>query len=396
MADHYSAKEAAALLGISIDTLYAYVSRGLLHSQEVPGQRSRRYARSEIERLLHKKQARKAPEATVLKALDWGMPVLQTQISSIANGQLFYHHLPLAECLELSLDQLVGLLWQLPPAELQWPSLSGFTPHLAPDIGFFEALRAALLTWEQADIAALNLSPAGVQRTCLGLLWQLFKLAAHCLSPGSEQPPAPESQNLQALLQAALPEPRQLALFQLALTVTADHELNVSTFSARCVASAQASPYACLSAALAALSGRRHGGQTLLVQQLFQHCQQATGIAAGLRSWLQQHQTLPGFGHPLYPQGDPRWQLCWQHLSQHWQDHPQLPLITALAEQGSAAAQAAPTLDFVLVSAAYLLPLKLTALDLFALGRSIGWLAHIQEQYQQPGLIRPRAKHQGD
>lgn len=376
-----SAAQAAERLKISKDTLYAYVSRGLIESVLIPGQRQRHYRQADIERLQQKKAARQSPERAVKSALAWqGLPILYSSISQIKDQRLSYRNVPLEQILCWpDLEHLVCHLWGL--AELPEVGLRQQSLVLASDptsLSWFERVAQALPVWAQLDLQALNLSPLAVQQSAWTLLLALF----HSLHQG------------QGLLQGFVGQlkPRELDLLRLVLFLSAEHELNISAFTARCVASAQASPYLAINAAWCALSGRLHGGQTLRVQVFIQHCLQADSISQGIKTWLQQTETLPGFGHPLYPAGDPRWLAFKAYMQTHFTEDPQWARFADLCEQGSALMQAEPSLDFVLVAASQQVPLALTALDLFALGRSIGWLAHIQEQYQTPGLIRPRAE----
>jgi citrate synthase len=141
-------------------------------------------------------------------------------------------------------------------------------------------------------------------------------------------------------------------------------------------------------AALGALSGDRHGGITEAVAQLFEQpvsrtLTPASDAAGGI---------LPGFGHPLYPDGDPRarrlLELC-----------PRGPVLTrarALAAEAWESAGVHPSLDFGLVTLCRSLRLPRHApFVLFALGRTAGWIGHIQEQYAAGTLIRPRARYVG-
>src|SRR5262249_1071264 len=99
---------------------------------------------------------------------------------------------------------------------------------------------------------------------------------------------------------------RQAKLIQAALILCADHELNVSTFTVRCVASTGASLHAAMLAGLAALSGPRHRGVTFRVERLWDEIEAATRPEAVLRARLERGGHLPGFGHPMYPDGDVR------------------------------------------------------------------------------------------
>jgi citrate synthase len=174
-----------------------------------------------------------------------------------------------------------------------------------------------------------------------------------------------------------------------ALIVCADHELNASAFAARVVASAGASPSMAVAAALAALSGQRHGGTTAAVQRMFDEPGAPSEVIARV---LRDGRVLPGFGHPLYPTGDPRaarlLELCRPGRARR------RALAFAEAAQGSIGLL--PNVDFGLVTLArsHALP-EPAPFILFAVGRCAGWVGHALEQYATGQLIRPRARYVG-
>src|SRR5262249_22976450 len=90
------------------------------------------------------------------------------------------------------------------------------------------------------------------------------------------------------------------------LVLAADHELNASTYVARCIASTGASPYAALLGALGALSGPPHGGETSKVEALLREALRSGPVEDAVAERLRRGERIPGFGHPLYPDGDPR------------------------------------------------------------------------------------------
>jgi citrate synthase len=98
----------------------------------------------------------------------------------------------------------------------------------------------------------------------------------------------------------------------------------------------------------------------------------------------------PGFGHPLYPQGDPRARAILDAL-------PDCPrAVIEIADAGEAALGLGPNLDFGLAAIAVTFGLSADqAIGLFAIGRSIGWLSHVREQYRTDTVIRPRARYTG-
>ncbi len=176
-------------------------------------------------------------------------------------------------------------------------------------------------------------------------------------------------------------------LIRAALVLLADHELNASTFAVRVVASTGASLASALSAGLGALSGPLHGGQTSLVEALFEEAERGGDAAALVEKRLWRGDRLPGFGHPLYPEGDPRAAALLARLPP---DPLRLDLIAAMERLGKR-----PNVDFATVSMRRALALPPgAALALFAVGRSVGWIAHALEQRAEGGLIRPRARYE--
>src|SRR5690242_417953 len=86
-----SADEAATLLGVSRPTLYAYVSRGFVRSQAAAGSsRARRYAREDLDALRERAEARRHPDKAAARALQWGVPVLESAIALIDGHSLYY------------------------------------------------------------------------------------------------------------------------------------------------------------------------------------------------------------------------------------------------------------------------------------------------------------------
>src|SRR5262245_49409162 len=93
-----TAAEAAAELAISLPTLYAYVSRGLIRSQAAgKRRRDRLYNREDVDRLRARQEQRRHPDRTAAQALSWGVPVLESSLSLIADGRLYYRGLDAVE-----------------------------------------------------------------------------------------------------------------------------------------------------------------------------------------------------------------------------------------------------------------------------------------------------------
>jgi citrate synthase len=396
-----SAAEAAAELGITRATLYAYVSRGLLRSEPGADSRSRRYPRADVEALKRRQEAARPREAAE-HALDWGLPVLDSALTRIAGGALAYRGhdaIPLARGGE-TLERVAALLWlgsldePLPAATEEGPpwraaELAGLLRRAA-DLRPFDRMRLLLAVASAESVAAEGRRPEVLAGVGLRLV---HRLAAAASGPET----VPEPAGAAATLARAWSGGRQEAerLVRAALVLTADHELNVSAFTARCVASAGAPLEAAVAAGLAALGGPRHGGHCDRVEALFEEAARVPSPRSCVEARLRRGEAVPGFGHRLYPDGDPRGALLLTMTEE-------LAPGTAQAEAAALAEAAAdllgerPTIDFGLVAAARALGLPPgAALALFAVGRSVGWIAHALEQYRDGRMIRPRARYVG-
>ena len=384
-----SAAEAAEALGITRATLYAYVSRGLVRSEARDGSRARRYRAEDVAVLLQRREQRRDPGRAMADALHWGTPLLESSLTLIADGELFYRGVPVAELATTSsLEQVAALLWGDFPDEAP-PAGSHGLLRLESELPPIEALQMVLVSASAHDLAGYDLSRQGVQKTGARIVRLLAAAAAKL--KGSRRPVAEVLAESWAPGRAAA-----VPLLQAVLVLTADHELNVSAFTARCVASARATPYGAVTAALAALRGSLHGGSTEQVEALFDEAGRPERAAEVCRSRLRRGERLPGFGQPLYPEGDPRGALLMELLRQAAPNSRPLALADALSTTARELIDKGPNVDFAVAAVRRVLGAPdHAALALFAVARSVGWIAHVLEQYEEGRLIRPRARYTG-
>ncbi|MCC6189514.1 MAG: citrate synthase family protein [Anaerolineales bacterium] len=396
-----TAREAAALLNVSAATIYAYVSRGLIRSEPGGGRRERRYSREDVQRLAERQSLRRDPARAAVHALRWGPPVLESALTLIEDGQLYYRGWPAPALAQAhTFEEVVSLLWTgaLPGDEAprgmlaDLPDLRSWAPALGllPAQDPIAAFQLVLPLKAAADPAGHDLRPAAVRQTGSRILGTLTAAAVF---------PANAGQGGVAEVLARHWAPRRPSakrLFDAALILSADHELNVSAFVARCVASAAATPYDVVTAGLAALRGRRHGGRTARVEALFEAVGTPTQAGQVLAERLRQDGALPGFGHTLYPEGDPRGRALLDLTAAAVRGSRVLAVARAIAAQAQELTGDGPTLDFGLVVLARALGLPHGAAQaLFALGRTAGWIGQALEQYQSGQMIRPRARYVG-
>jgi citrate synthase len=381
------ADEAVQTLGVSRATLYAYVSRGRIRSEATPGAaRRRRYSRDDIERFKARSRERRNPEKAAEQALHWGLPILESAITLIAEERIYYRGYDAGVLArERPVADVAALLWTgaADGSALGPPPRTPAAARVREGMPFIAAAQSALAIASADDPLAYDLRQRAVAQTGWRIMWLLTRLAAGG-GRGVE--------TIDATLAAAWGAPRATDLIRAALIACADHELNVSTFTARCVASAGSSLYNVAIAGLAALEGTKHGGTTARVDAAWDALRQAGDLRAALAERLRRGEAIEGFGHPLYRGGDPRASLLLAML-------PKGKTAT-FARELAAAAKAvigeAPTVDFALVALARALGLPNgSALTLFAIGRTIGWIGHAIEQYEANAIIRPRAKYVG-
>ena len=395
-AEYLGATEAAARLGVSLATLYAYVSRGQIHARQGEGKRSQDLAQ-DIERLIARSQAGRVAAQGAAHSLAWGLPVLETQISLIRPDGHFYRGRPVAELIDAgaTLEDAARLLWDcgdhdpfaLPPPAAWPPAVRALLNQR--ELPSLERTAAALPLLTLGS--ARNLADPQTRRdSAAALLRQTTALLA-----GATRPSAQPAHRV--IAEALRPdEPALAELIRIALLLCADHELNASAFASRVVASTGASLHMAVAAGLAALSGPEHGGATARAYAFLRAARGSDSMQRYVLAHLQRGETLPAFGHPLYPQGDPRAALLLKKMGELRSRPAEYARVRELIDTAQEATGKAPSTDVALAALADVYDLGVEGgLILFAAGRVAGWLAHALEQQAGGGLIRPRASYVG-
>ncbi|RVD60869.1 citrate synthase [Mesorhizobium sp. M2D.F.Ca.ET.185.01.1.1] len=376
MTEWLTREQALERLNVRPQTLYAYVSRGRIGMKpDDADPRRSQYRADDIAALATRRERGRSPQAIAESAIAWGEPAITTSVSTVLHGRLIYRG---KDAVVLSatatLEETAELLW----ASDRPVSFASLTASAARHSGTPTAF-ARLSALAAEGWPSLGRRPAMLQQD--GATATSALAAALGAAPGSESVHT-------RLAQGWSVEDEGADLIRKALVLLADHELNASTFAARVAASTGAPVAACLLAGLATLTGPRHGGAGAAAIALVEDAERL-GPDEAIARWLAHDRPLPGFGHPLYPEGDPRAEGLFSGLKID-------DGLSRLRKAVLAATGLHPNIDFALAAMTRSLRLPPDApFRLFALGRSIGWTAHAIEQVTSNRLIRPRARYDG-
>jgi citrate synthase len=365
-----NATDALELLGTRPQTLYANVSRGRIAARPDPDDPRRSlYRREDVERLAARQRGRRQAGVVARETIAWGEPILPTAISTIVDGQLYFRGqsaVGLAE--SASFEEAVRILWDLDAP----PVLSSGAVDQPGMAGAYLAL---------AGLAARQMPTPGRSRVVL------IADAVETLALVANAFAGPSEGAVHERLARFWKRPEASDAIRRALVLLSEHELNASTFATRIAASTGAPLAAAVLAGIATLSGPLHGSASQSMVPLVAEAQRV-GAEAAIGNALRLGQPLPCFGHRLYD-GDVRAKALMESF--------ELPaLYLALAQAGERLTGEKPNIDFALaaLTSAFDLP-EDAPLQLFALARTAGWLAHALEQVETGTLIRPRARYVG-
>ena len=268
-----------------------------------------------------------------------------------------------------------------------------------------DVLRTVVSALEFYDRDARDLSRAATLRTAIKLTAQFPTIVAagDRIRNGLEPIPPDPSLNIAAnflyMLKGQTPGERDSRIFDVCLTLHADHELNASTFTARVVAGTLADMYAAITAAIGALSGPLHGGANTAVMKTLLEIGGVDNVEQYIKDALANKRKIMGFGHAVYKTEDPRA----THLRQFsrevgesagdskWYEMSRKVEEVIMREKGLF-----PNVDFFSASTYYMMGIPLDLYTpIFAVSRISGWTGHVLEQYADNKLIRPRAEYIG-
>jgi len=291
-----------------------------------------------------------------------------------------------------TLEHAATLLWDVTGVD---PFASDNCPHVSDAMrAIAEAARGAAPIDRAVAVLALAASadPRAFTRAPDGRAMVGGRILRLVVATMLNRAPSPQPLHLQ-IAKAWAPDHRHAAdLVRRALVLLAEHELNASAFTVRCAASTGLNLYDAMIAGLVALKGPKHGGAGVLAAQ-FVKALADREVAPIIRERVALGERFAGFGHGVYKHGDPRAQSLLDALARAGAAEK---LTREIPERIAEATGEFVNIDYALAVLVHTLGMPPgNELVLFAMARTVGWIAHASEQLQHGRLIRPRARYIG-
>ncbi len=411
-----SAKQAADQLGVKVETIYAYVSRGLL--DRLPGEdgRSSVFDARSIERLAARKRGgAKAGGISV---------VLGTSLTLIEQERVAYRGLDVATLSKTApFEAVADWLWLEQPlqdVEARWvpwrasPTACATAEKIQsalPDgTATADRLRSIVSAAGLSDPFRFDLDPAAVAACARRLIAVEVDSLPRSRAEAEQMASVPALElpdweplhdsvaaRLWLRLTAHAPSARAVAALNAALVLGADHGLAASTLAARVAASVRADPYSVVATGLATVSGPLHGAASAGIHRLLSEVGRPERAVAVVGEHLRRYKSIPGFGHVIYKGWDPRARILLEVIRKAGLDPGRMDVVEQVLELLEDRAPVYPNIDYVLASLTFASGMQEGGGEaIFGVARSAGWIAHALEEYQEPALrFRPRAHYVG-
>ncbi len=358
---------------------------------------------------------------TANKGLE-GVVACTSEISTIHDVTLLYRGYTIESLVEqCCFEEIIHLLWykELPNKKkleelkthlsVHMPLPPALTPILKSIAGTkahsMAKLRTAISYFALLDHKAEDNSDAGVKQAAIRLTAALGPMIAALsrLEQGKEiiAPTAGKSVawNFLNMMHGKGPSKEEEDLFDTALVLHADHELNASTFTARVVASTTSDYYSDIVGAIGSLKGPLHGGANEQVMIMLQQINTLQKVDPFIKDAVDNKKKVMGIGHRVYKNGDPRAKILRDmslKICEKAGLEEQHKILSRIEQQMLDQKGLMPNVDFysgLVYTALGLRPRDFT--PIFALSRNVGWSAQILEQTGNNRIYRPRAYYTG-
>ncbi|MGX1478008.1 UNVERIFIED_CONTAM: citrate synthase [Streptomyces canus] len=395
-----STKEAAELLGVKPETVYAYVSRGQLSSRRVPGGRGSTFDAKEVETLSRRNRRESGGSPG-----SGGELSVRTRITFIDRDRYYFRGVDATElAAHHSYEEIAEWLWtgHLRPGvtftapdaavEVARRAVDALPEHAGPT----DRLRVAAIAAAVSDPLRFDLSEEAVLGTARTLIPTLVAALPPVLRD-RRRDDGPLAHRLWTRLSGRKPDEASLRALDTALGLLVDHDLAASTLAVRVAASAHAHAYAAVSAGLGVLEGPLHGAASGLAHKLLLDVLDRGDAAPVIAEELRAGRRIPGLGHRLYPGEDPRARVLFALLEEIPRAEPALLAARDIVATTARHTPLHANVDLALAALTASSGMPSTAGEtIFAVARTAGWIAHALEEYgERPLRMRPSGTYVG-
>lgn len=389
-----SAAEAAERLGVKVETVYAYVSRGVLSRAR---EHARGFSAADVERLAVRGRRSHGAKPAPLSVV--------SELTEVSEDRVAYRGRDAATLARtLRFEAVARLLWgaeddQTPfaasrAAAALAAAVSGGLPEAAWPL---DRLRVAAAVLGSSDALRYDTSKPAVIATARALLAGMVESLPRVATRQDARRETPAlCERLWARLTAQAAQAARVQVLDLALGLCADHALSPSTLAVRIAASQRADPYSVVQTGLAALGGSLHGGAALAAEDLLREIEAGADASSVIGKRLRSGERIAGFGHALHTRADPRAVALLAALQPTFAHSRGLQAALRVLEVMRSRQLPGPNVDFALAALARAGHMIHGASEaIMAIGRTAGWIAHALEEYRAPSSFPWQALYVG-
>lgn len=379
-------------MGVKVQTLYAYVSRGLIGRDTAADGRSSLFDAEEIDEFMSGRGRSDEPPAEM---------VVNSSITRVDEDGLWVRGRDLVSMSGEAYEDVVDILWESGDGEA-WnvpksllDGIADLQSEMPAAAQGLDRLRVTVAFASASDPMRHDLSSRSVRAAGRQLLTLMVDglRDAKCGAPPGEL----LADRLWVALADRSAEPIKRDALNAAMVLLIDHGLAASNLAARVAGSVRADPYSAVCAGLGVVGGALHGAASSGVHEMLERANMGRGAAHAVGATRRRLGVIPGFGHKVYQRRDPRCEELMIWISRAWHDDPRLRVVSEVHDVIRSRTDAVPNVDLALGALTFLANMPASAGEvIFAISRTAGWIAHAAEEYaEEPHRFRVRARYVG-